>query len=635
MSPLNRRREPQIAVGLGRYGHPVLRPSSTFRKATLIVGTSRSGKTRLASSLANQQTMLHGGGQLVIDFKGDRDVVAAKARLAEKQGRPFHHFTFADKAGGRYEQVHPYAPDASSRYDPLARGNGNSKTSMLLNSVSHEGDAAVYLQTARELSELCWNIAALTGYDKTVGADGTTRISALEVLMNMLTVSRDGELVRQATALNADTICADNPHLARRDVEDQIRMLQSRAQSAQTELNSKNSVLASAAANTRNLVSSYVNSSALYPGTFGTSRNPAEQVDLVRAVLRGEIVVFSLNAQYYQDFAEMIGAMILLDLQNAVSTLRSRKQEVASFYGTTAAADATPWPPFIVQIEELGTAANDASAEALINLLNKSADTGLRVIVSTQSLADIRRVDDGKGVWLDQLLSQIDHLLSLQVTDASEESICGFSGQVSKQFATNEIDVSNNRLRMGTGASEAKKVRGAEQKETRIPPGAVQDLDYGKHQLVYITKAPKLTAVHTTAPEGPNNWYEVLEYVPVDEPPHPYAPFDVSDEDKTAAFEAARRQAQNINIEVADPQSVLGRIVGTTATNLRDLAALSRDGGTAMQPHHAAERRREESIGTDTPDQPGDEHALAGTSHASGEDDDLWGNSSAQDQLWD
>ena len=38
----------------------------------------------------------------------------------------------------------------------------------------------------------------------------------------------------------------------------------------------------------------------------------------------------------------------------------------------------------LVQIEELGTAVNSSSAEALINLLNKSADVGIRAVVSTQ-----------------------------------------------------------------------------------------------------------------------------------------------------------------------------------------------------------------------------------------------------------
>src|SRR5699024_2172486 len=153
----------------------------------------------------------------------------------------------------------------------------------------------------------------------------------------------------------------------------------------------------------------------------------------------------------------------------------------------------TPWPPFVVQIEELGTAANDASAEALINLLNKSADTGLRVIASTQALADIRKID-GNGVWLDQMLGQIDHLFSLQIgAAADDEVIAGFSGQVTKQFAINETDVSNNRFRIGTGASESKRVRGTEQEETRIPLGVAQGRDSRRRRPVYGPQAAMLT----------------------------------------------------------------------------------------------------------------------------------------------
>lgn len=39
---------------------------------------------------------------------------------------------------------------------------------MLLNSVARDGDAAVYKRTADEAVKLAYDIAALTGFDKTV-----------------------------------------------------------------------------------------------------------------------------------------------------------------------------------------------------------------------------------------------------------------------------------------------------------------------------------------------------------------------------------------------------------------------------------------------------------------------------------
>ncbi len=599
--------EPRVALGLGRYGRPVLMPVDSFKKATFIAGASRSGKTRLACSICDQQVHILGGGNLVIDFKNDDPLVKAKARLAEREGRSFLHFQLAPKNGGGYEQPHPYAPPVPARYDPLGRGNGKSKTEMLLKSVPRDGDAAAYLRAAQEITELAWNIAAFTGYDRTIGADGRTRISALETLMNMLSVAGagGGELERQAAALNVPTILSYYPHLSEQDAQQRIATLRSRVQSVVGELKKGNSLVAQAASSTRQLVSTYVNSSALFPGTFGTGRSPAGQIDLIRAILRGEIVVISLPAQDYPDFSAMIGSMILLDLQNAVATLRSRKAAVAAFMGSdTGVADSTPWPPFLVQIEELGSAANSASADALINLLNKSADIGIRVVASTQGLADIRQIDDGKGVWLDQLLGQTDHLFALQLNAQTDDQIVSaFSGQVTKQFATNETDVSNNRLRLFTGASESKKVRGSEQQDTRIPLGTTQDLDRSKFEMVYVTKAPKLTAVHTTAPEGPNNWFEIVEMVPVFEPELGYDPFGADPALVEATKDAARAKAMDVNQELADPNSLLFRIVDSAGEKVDIKPAVGATVDAAEEPPLPDESRPEEPDLPDVPDE--------------------------------
>ncbi len=555
---------PVVAVGLGRYGQPVLRPLNSFKNATLIVGGSRTGKTRLASSISDQQVRTFGGGSVTIDYKGDDAVVKEKARLAQQEGRSFLHFSLLPPNGsGEYPQLHPYAPPVPARYDGLARGNGKSKAEMFLKSVPRDGDAAAYLRSAQEVSELAWNIAALTGFDRTVGQDGKTRISSLEVLTKMLSTATDGELERQAQALSVGTVLKYYPHLSERDAEVRIDSLRGRVQAVSAELKKSGSIVAKAVSSTRELASTYVNSSAFYPGTFGTGRAPAGQIDLIRAILRGEIVVFSLPAQIYPDFAAMMGTMILLDLQNAVATLRGRQAAVAAFLGVPlGGADSTPWPPFVVQIEELGSAANQASAEALINLINKSADVGIRVVVSTQSLSDIRTIDDGKGVWLQRLLGLIANLFVLQIGSRDDdEEVSDFSGSVTKQYATNETSVSNNRFRLFTGASESKKVRGAEQQENRIPVGTAQALDRDQREMLFVTKDPKLQSVHTTAPEGPNNWYEVLEMVTVLEAAHGYNPFDADPEVIQQMRDAARELGAGLNAELAKPDSLLYQIV--------------------------------------------------------------------------
>lgn len=559
---------PTIALGLGTYGHPVVEPMSAFMKSVVIVGGSRTGKTRLANSIVGQQVSALGGGNLVIDYKGDEPMVKAKARLAEQEGRNFLHFTLAPKSGGKYKPAHPYAPPAPARYDPLSRGNGESKTSMLLNSVPRDGDAAAYLRSAREVAELAWNIAALTGFDRSVGSDGRTPLSSLEVLMSMLDPGEEkgeGRLYQQTRALDAEQVRDMYPHLSRQDAEARIVSLQARVASMRAELGRQNTVTAQSVVSTRQLVSSYVNSSALYPGALSTGRAPALQIDLVRAVLRGEIVVFSLPAQNYPDFSAMIGSMILLDLQNAVATLRNNVQHVAQLYGAdVSVADSTPWPPFMVQIEELGTAVNSSSAEALINLLNKSADVGIRTVVSTQALADIRAVDDGQGVWLDRLLGQADHLFSLQLnTKTDDEIVCDFSGRVTKQVAAAQTAVRNNRFKLFTGAGLSTELRSSDTDQTRIPLGTTQKLNRELFQMVYVSKAPELAAVHTTAPEGPNNWHEVLEMVPVREAPYQYDPY-ADAEAAAASAAAAVAIARDLNEAVSERDGVLAQILDTS-----------------------------------------------------------------------
>ncbi|GAA3144627.1 hypothetical protein GCM10020255_022760 [Rhodococcus baikonurensis] len=280
---------------------------------------------------------------MTIDYKGDDAVVKEKARLAQQEGRSFLHFSLLPPNGsGEYPQLHPYAPPVPARYDGLARGNGKSKAEMFLKSVPRDGDAAAYLRSAQEVSELAWNIAALTGFDRTVGQDGKTRISSLEVLTKMLSTATDGELERQAQALSVGTVLKYYPHLSERDAEVRIDSLRGRVQAVSAELKKSGSIVAKAVSSTRELASTYVNSSAFYPGTFGTGRAPAGQIDLIRAILRGEIVVFSLPAQIYPDFAAMMGTMILLDLQNAVATLRGRQAAVAAFLGVPlGGADST------------------------------------------------------------------------------------------------------------------------------------------------------------------------------------------------------------------------------------------------------------------------------------------------------
>lgn len=567
-----KRHEPEVLLGTGTYGHPVSKPMNLMKKNVLIVGTTRTGKTRLANSIARQQSHELGCGQLILNFKPEPGFVAEKARDAHRMGRSFLHFTMAPKGGGGFVRSHPYEPPVPCNYDPLDRSNGATRARMLIDSVAHDDASDVYRRNAIEVTALAWDIAAITGYDyqtmrnPDTGQATVRRRRSLQVLLELLDMNL---LEQQAQLMNPELLQRLHPHLGTAEAESKVAELRSRALSIKEDSNHRASVMSSAIADTRSIVSSFLNSSAFYPQSLASGNRPALRIDIMRAIVRGEIVLFSLSAADYQQEAAMLGSMILLDLQNTVSTLR----EYQSHAKVSGQPDATPWPPLIVQIEELGTAANPASAKALIGLLNKSADVGIRPVTSTQSLSDIRGIGD--GTYLQRVIALTDDLISLQLGESvDDEEISRFSGSVTKKIATAETEVSNNRWSLFTGARQARTVRPKDTEMPRIPVGTVQSLrssdEDDVREMVWTSKTPALRSVHTHGPEGPNNWHETIEMVPVGEPPLGYDPFE--DPDSVAETAAAAAQAARaLGNDMADATSMLHKLHQLSNTKLKSI----------------------------------------------------------------
>jgi len=501
----------QIALGVGIYGHPVLCPLDTFKLPCCVIGGMRTGKTRLANSINSQQVRTTGGGAVILDYKGGLDIPAYWAEVAQQEHRAFHHFTLNEKSGGAYHRPHPYARAEPSFYDPLVRGNGDSKTSMLLNSVDRDGDAAAYLRTAEDVVMLAFDIADLTGLSAGKGG--------LETLSQVLDIA---ELDKAANKLTIDAVLRAHPSMSEVDARRRVTMLQHRV-SEMNQKTQRGSVLAGAISDSQTTISKFANSSAL-GGRLRPGRDNTDTIDLVRAVLQGEIIVFSLPSNDYRSLSILVSTMVLLDLQNATSTLRKNIIDVRRLTGDTSQkADATPWKPFIVQVEELGSAKSMAAANALLGLLNKSSNEGIRVTLSSQGWGDFIAVD-GTGVWANQVLQLVYNMFAFQLgSEADDETVCGFSGQVDKikPRIKHEIDVGGRwRLRSGARALNAGMTDSV--RETRIPAGTLQELvkddETDTREFVWTAKSPTLRTTHTV-PEGPNMWFERLRLVTVKEPP--------------------------------------------------------------------------------------------------------------------
>ncbi|WP_457603854.1 type IV secretion system DNA-binding domain-containing protein, partial [Legionella pneumophila] len=72
--------------GVGEEDKPVYIPQDVRVGHTFVVGTTRVGKTRLASILINQD-IRNGDGVIVVDPKGDQDLVRDMLAACEVSGR--------------------------------------------------------------------------------------------------------------------------------------------------------------------------------------------------------------------------------------------------------------------------------------------------------------------------------------------------------------------------------------------------------------------------------------------------------------------------------------------------------------------------------------------------------------------
>ncbi|MBX4170955.1 hypothetical protein HBA53_23735 (plasmid) [Rhodococcus pyridinivorans] len=551
----------QVAVGIGRYGHPAVCDLDTLKLPALVLGGPRTGKTRLANSMNAQQVRVTGGGACIIDFKGGDDIPSYWAEVAQQENRAFHHFTLNEKSSGAYRRPHPYARTQPSFYDPLVRGNGDSKTAMLLNSVDRDGDAAAYLRTAEDVVMLAFDIADLTGFSAGKGG--------LETLTAILDPAA---LDKAANQLTVDAVLRAHPSMADVDARRRVNDLQQRVAEMGQKTRGAGNLLAGAIGDSQTLISKFANSSAL-GGRLRPGRDATDTIDLVRAVLQGEIVVFSLPSNDYRSLSILVSTMVLLDLQNTTSTLRKNIADVRRLTGDSSRkADATPWKPFVVQVEELGSAKSTAAAAALLGLLNKSSNEGIRVVLSSQGWGDFVAVD-GTGVWANQVLEQVYNLFCFQLgSDADDQAVCGFSGQVDKRKPRmkHEIDI-GGRWRLWSGARSMNSGMTDSVRETRIPLGTLQELNKDDatdtREFIWIAKTPTLSAVHTVN-EGPNMWFEPLRLVTVLEPPNRHDFF--GDPAAVEQAEALRDEVLDKTWERVRSDAVLAHVLSADAASVEE-----------------------------------------------------------------
>jgi energy-coupling factor transporter ATP-binding protein EcfA2 len=192
--------------------------------------------------------------------------------------------------------------------------------------------------------------------------------------------------------------------------------------------------------------------------------DPANHIDLMTAIHTGAVVVFSLNTSRYPETAKLLGAAIFQDLQAVAGFLEANR----------AAQRATG-----VLVNEFGA----FGADHIIGLFQRARSVGLSLVLATQELADLRRIDPA---FQDQVIGNVEAVIAhRQNVPESAELVAELAGTREVWIHTFQTDqavaAAPDVLPTGRGT----KRRGH---EFYGAPDTIKQLDVG--EAVVITKNP-------------------------------------------------------------------------------------------------------------------------------------------------
>ena len=133
---------------------------------------------------------------------------------------------------------------------------------------------------------------------------------------------------------------------------------------------------------------------------------PDGDIDLLTAMDEGAIVVFSLNSSAYGATAKLLGNMVVQDLK---AVCGAREAQGGG-------------PPALVAIDEFSGLDGDQVA----GLFQRARSAGVSLLLATQELADLRRVDEG---FDEQIVGNVEYLLAgRQNNPESAETVAAIAG---------------------------------------------------------------------------------------------------------------------------------------------------------------------------------------------------------------
>jgi hypothetical protein len=160
-------------------------------------------------------------------------------------------------------------------------------------------------------------------------------------------------------------------------------------------------------------------------------RRRRREIDLLHAIGTGAVVLFSLNSSRYGETARLVGKMVVQDLKTVCGTIEDNP-------GSDR--------PALVAVDEFAALDGDQIA----GLFQRARSASISLVMATQELADLRRVDDG---FDEQIVGNVEWLLAgRQNNPSSAELVAGIAG-------TEEVWVHTFQTEEGLGRPRSRFVR--------------------------------------------------------------------------------------------------------------------------------------------------------------------------------
>jgi conjugal transfer pilus assembly protein TraD len=366
----------------------------------LVVGTTGSGKTRLFDLLISQAIM-RGEPVIIIDPKGDQELAANARRACEAMGQ-----------GDRYIWFHPAFPERSARIDPMRNyARATELAARIAGQMPSEGPGDPFKSYSQMALNNVIQGLLLTGHKPSILAIRTYLEGGTEALViKSVEVWCDAKL---------GAGWQDNP-AAKRYLQ-QAKTPTQRAHGLiqfyrtyvhETAPNHDLEGLLSMFEHDRTHFGKMIASllpllGQLTSGHMGAmlSPDPADHddprpiVDMASVIKQRSVCYIGLDSLADPMVGSAIGAIMLSDLAAVAS-------EIYNFSPSDSIK------PVNIFVDEAAEVVNDP----LIQLLNKGRGAGIRVLIATQTLADLE-ARLGSPAKARQVLGNVNNIIALRVTD--------------------------------------------------------------------------------------------------------------------------------------------------------------------------------------------------------------------------